>query len=150
MQHTKHGNKAWDLDKALNPALLFENIRLWSSGQYMKVYCICSKSCWMLQPNHSNKSSVLPSIHKAYRPNKPSVQDFLWCGNGRSTIALMWPVAPPKFCPPVMPWGEHWKATLKISPHEKGQQLHSTSLWNYVHTNSLAIEAVYTHTYWSL
>ena len=47
--------------------------------------------------------SVLPSMPKACRPNKPSVQSFLWCGNRNYPRALMWPQAPPKLYLPVMP-----------------------------------------------
>ena len=48
--------------------------------------------------------SILPSIHKVCRPNKPSVQNFLWCVNREIPKAMMWPQPPPKVCPTVMPW----------------------------------------------
>ena len=86
---------------------------------------------------HSTVSSVLPSMRKACRPNKPSVQTFLWCGNGRSIIALMWPVAPPKFCPPVMPWGEHWYPTPNL--------VFARSAWEHIQKQSRIHTYLYTH-----
>ena len=46
--------------------------------------------------------SVLPSIQKACQPYKTSVLIILWCGNGRSPNALMWPQAPSRLHPPIM------------------------------------------------
>ena len=47
--------------------------------------------------------SVLPSILKARRPCKPSVQILLWCGKRKRPNALMWPQTTHKPHPLVMP-----------------------------------------------
>ena len=89
------------------PIICGENYCVWLSNNEMFSPLIDSHSMYM----YYMYISVLPSIHKACRPNKPSVWTFLWCGNGRSIIALMWPVAPPKICPShhalKFAWGEH-------------------------------------------
>ena len=75
--------------------------------------------------------SVFPSIPKPCRPNKPSVQNLLWCGNRDNLCALLWSQTPPKLCPSVLPWillGENtdimiYSAAKSIGTHKFWPQL---------------------------
>ena len=106
--------KLW-LGVAALVTLLFVYVpsTLLSVLNYCKIHC------------HSAVNSVRPSIHKACRPNKPSVQNFIWCVNREVPKALMWPQSPPKVWPLNFAWGEHCK--IQLSPPLKNWTPYNSS-----------------------
>ena len=50
-------------------------------------------------------------------------RDILWCRTGESCKALMWPQAPTKPCPPIMPW-------LSLGANTEVKVLFNLQTWN--------------------
>ena len=79
---------------------------------FSSLTCVVKNSCQGREPYHfmsTGASSVLPSIHKAYRLCKPSTLIQLWCWNRVELKTLMLPQAPPTRHAFTFVCGEHWQ-----------------------------------------
>ena len=121
--------------------LLFVHVpsTLLSVLNYCKIHC------------HSTVNSVLPSIHKACRPNKPSVQNFLWCDSKSFDVATASTQSMPYSRVLNFAWGERCKIQLpplkNWTPHNWSSQRQYCITLNSMPTTAFTQNIVQLYTY---